>query len=725
MADSDELYDPHLSIVPYDTNREVVLRHADSVVVFDPQSRQLILRNRNRGIERPTTEDGCPHCGRPYDHNNSSAVDDDYADEQQPSFINNEYFRMLASSLPSSNRSSRPPSPRRQLAQPVRSPLSSTPLVPPPEAEFVGSSPAPLDPAHGISESAFAPNYFEKFFVVEKELGRGGRGVVLLVRHVLDEVALGHFACKRVPVGDDHAWLEKVLVEVQALQSLSHQNLVSYRHVWLQDYQTNSFSPSVPCAFILQQYCNGGDLHSYVCGPAQVQTTAQDLKERMRRRSKGEGELPRKLNEPRKLNFDQIYSFFLDITEGLRFLHLNGFIHRDLKPSNCLIHRVGGETRILVSDFGEVQYENAIRKSTGHTGTISYCAPEVLKPVSPGGPLGNFSFKSDIFSLGMILHFLCFADLPYHSANVLQEDNEDLDELRDEITSWLGFDERRRDRPDLPSKLYAVLKQLLSISPEGRPTADDIRNAVVMGHIDFAPELKRRSSQTGPEDLTPGKRITKIDSPATGNTSKPLNRPRDIDAMSPSRQAQMRRRGPRSPSLSGPASGAASPRMSSEEFDDSTNQTALMMRRSSSHGITQPPRLNPRPYAHVSNSTSPESPRKQINSSPERQRQLLLPPPREQSLAFRMRTVLYTRVATPSFYILIFAAKLMSVIQPCLSHGLNSNLFYVTFLLAAMELATFPHPLWRAVVLAGGHAGILWYASEKGMWCRSGWRLED
>lgn len=632
---------------------------------------------------------------------------------------------MLASSLPSSNRSSRPPSPRRQLAQPVRSPLSSTPLVPPPEAEFVGSSPAPLDPAHGISESAFAPNYFEKFFVVEKELGRGGRGVVLLVRHVLDEVALGHFACKRVPVGDDHAWLEKVLVEVQALQSLSHQNLVSYRHVWLQDYQTNSFSPSVPCAFILQQYCNGGDLHSYVCGPAQVQTTAQDLKERMRRRSKGEGELPRKLNEPRKLNFDQIYSFFLDITEGLRFLHLNGFIHRDLKPSNCLIHRVGGETRILVSDFGEVQYENAIRKSTGHTGTISYCAPEVLKPVSPGGPLGNFSFKSDIFSLGMILHFLCFADLPYHSANVLQEDNEDLDELRDEITSWLGFDERRRDRPDLPSKLYAVLKQLLSISPEGRPTADDIRNAVKMGHIDFAPELKRRSSQTGPEDLTPGKRITKIDSPATGNTSKPLNRPRDIDAMSPSRQAQMRRRGPRSPSLSGPASGAASPRMSSEEFDDSTNQTALMMRRSSSHGITQPPRLNPRPYAHVSNSTSPESPRKQINSSPERQRQLLLPPPREQSLAFRMRTVLYTRVATPSFYILIFAAKLMSVIQPCLSHGLNSNLFYVTFLLAAMELATFPHPLWRAVVLAGGHAGILWYASEKGMWCRSGWRLED
>lgn len=40
-----------------------------------------------------------------------------------------------------------------------------------------------------------------RFFVEEGELGRGGKGVVLLVKHVLDGVSLGHFACKRVPVG--------------------------------------------------------------------------------------------------------------------------------------------------------------------------------------------------------------------------------------------------------------------------------------------------------------------------------------------------------------------------------------------------------------------------------------------------------------------------------------------------------------------------------------------
>ncbi|KAK5076008.1 putative serine/threonine-protein kinase iks1 [Lithohypha guttulata] len=700
-----------------------------SIVVFDSQSRQLILRNRSRGLERPAIDTACPNCGRPYE-SDSNAIDDDFEEAQQPSFINNDYFRMLASSTPGSNRSSAPPSPRRQLAQPVRpSPLSSSTTASLPEAEFVGSSPAPPDSIHPISETAFAAEYFERFFVIEKELGRGGRGVVLLVKHVLDGVTLGHFACKRVPVGDDHAWLEKVLVEVQALQSLSHQNLVSYRHVWLEDYQINNFSPSVPCAFILQQYCNGGDLHTYVCAPAQVQTTTQELKERLRRRSKGEADMPRTRNEPRKLPFDQIYSFFLDITEGLRFLHLNGFIHRDLKPSNCLIHRVSGETRVLVSDFGEVQYENAVRKSTGATGTISYCAPEVLKPISPGGPLGNFTFKSDVFSLGMILHFLCFADLPYQNANVLQEESEDLDELRHEITSWTGFDQSWRQRPELPNKLYAFLKELLSILPEGRPSSDDVLNGIKMGGLEFVPELKRRgSSTTTPtstsEDLTAGKgRITKLDSPhpqpSLGATTR--NRPKDMDAMSPSRQ--MRRRGPRSPSLGG----SQSPRQASEDYTKETvNHSALMMRRSSSHGtsnsLTRPPLLNPRPYAHVSGSVPPQPSSKQLSPSPERDRpvQLLLPPPtRPTTPQQRVVSLLTYRIQTISVYILLFATKLMSLLQPCLNSGINSTLFYVVFLLAAAELATMPHPVWRIGILTALHVGCLVYAYTQGLWCKT------
>ncbi|KAG0133464.1 kinase-like domain-containing protein [Tuber indicum] len=344
------------------------------------------------------------------------------------------------------------------------------------DEESIAGSATPA--AGGISEAAFSP----KFFVTERELGRGGTGVVLLVRHLLDGVSLGHFACKRVPVGDNHKWLEKVLMEVQLLQQLSHTNLVSYRHVWLENVHLTTFGPSVPCAFILQQYCNSGDLHNYVLSAAK-QTTTEQLKDQMRRRSRGEPDLSLGLNKPRKLSFEQIISFFRDIASGLNHLHSNGFIHRDLKPSNCLLNDTGvpGQgLRVLVSDFGEVQMESAARKSTGATGTISYCAPEVLRKVTPDGGYENFTAKSDIFSLGMILYFMCFGNLPYVGADMMNEENENLDALREEIMAWPGLDERTRLRPDLPERLYQSLMTLISPDPSVRPTAEEILLGIEM-----------------------------------------------------------------------------------------------------------------------------------------------------------------------------------------------------------------------------------------------------
>jgi len=87
-----------------------------------------------------------------------------------------------------------------------------------------------------------------------------------------------------------------VLIEVQLLQRLSHPNLVSYRHVWLEDVQLNRFGPSVPCAFILQEYCNSGDLLHYIIGDGPVVSlTKEQLKDQVRRKSKGQSDMPRDL----------------------------------------------------------------------------------------------------------------------------------------------------------------------------------------------------------------------------------------------------------------------------------------------------------------------------------------------------------------------------------------------------------------------------------------------
>ncbi|KAI1145595.1 kinase-like protein [Nemania diffusa] len=503
-----------MELIPYSSREgQIVLRHRNALVVRDHASQRLEIRGA------AVTE--CPTCKRPL-RSSSPERHFDVPPQHHESWVDPQYFRMLQAGHyeQSDSRNGQPSSNHvRRLTQPI---LPSGGEVTPEavgDAEFISSASAPQEGAR-IRRDAFSPNYFTRFFVEERELGRGGKGIVLLVRHEIDGCLLGHFACKRVPVGDDHAWLEKVLVEVELLAALSHPNLVSYRHVWLEDVQIHRFGPSVACAFILQQYCNGGDLLRYVVGDQPKQTTKEQLKAQMRRRSKGHGERPPDIAQ-RRLALEEIYSLFKDITSGLAYLHSTNYIHRDLKPSNCLLHHENGKLTCLISDFGEVQPTNAVRKSTGTTGTISYCAPEVLK-MDAHGQFGNFTVKSDVFSLGMILYFLCFGHLPYRNANVVQEELEDIDRLRAEIAGWTGFRDERKERPELPAKLYQLLKKMLALDPAERPSATEVltmlnhesgHGAVRGGSRPISPPLGALG--------TPSRRIQNLDSPMPPSTPQP------------------------------------------------------------------------------------------------------------------------------------------------------------------------------------------------------------
>ncbi|KJZ75399.1 hypothetical protein HIM_05325 [Hirsutella minnesotensis 3608] len=502
-----------MSLIPYHPRegRDVVLRHHTSVVVRDPDSQRLEIRR---------TE--CPTCHQPLGRASSPDGPLERNYDMDNEYVDPNYFRMLRAGNQSAVSANGPSSPVRRLFHPALASgssdnTSSTTEFLRDEAEFVSSAPG-VGQAEGsrIRRDAFSPNYFKTFFVEETVLGRGGKGVVLLVRHEIDGCQLGHFACKRVPVGDDHAWLEKVLIEVELLAKLTHPNLVSYRHVWLEDVQLTRFGPRVACAFILQQYCNGGDLHQYVVGSAPREATKEELKAQMRRRSKGQAEQPQNLSQGRpRLSFEDIYSFFKDITSGVAYLHAANYIHRDLKPSNCLLHREGGTTQCLISDFGEVQSENMVRKSTGSTGTISYCAPEVLK-MDAFGRYGNFTTKSDMFSLGMILYFMCFGRLPYQGANAIQEELEDIEQLRAEITDWKGFQDERRERPDLPNRLYMLLKKLLSLDPVERPSANEV--LIAMRSETSFDDITRGERGSIPPVSSRGSRIQSLDSPAPPGT---------------------------------------------------------------------------------------------------------------------------------------------------------------------------------------------------------------
>ncbi|KAL2268429.1 hypothetical protein VTJ83DRAFT_3275 [Remersonia thermophila] len=690
-----------MSLVPYHPRegREIVLRHHNAIVVRDPSSQRLELRSLQLHE--------CPTCRRPLRspsperHYDAARHDDTYVDPN--------YFRMLRAGHNAVNAPAPRPStsPVRRHLEPLPAAVHDAPEdgrddghdehASSPSARGSMPPPSPAPPRTGgrIRRESFSPNYFNTFFVEEKELGRGGKGVVLLVRHHIDGCNLGHFACKRVPVGDDHAWLEKVLVEVELLANLAHPNLVSYRHVWLEDVQLTRFGPSVVCAFILQQYCNGGDLLRYVIGDAPKEVTKEELKARMRRRSRGPTSERPQLHK--RLSAEEIYSLFKDVTSGLAYLHASNYIHRDLKPSNCLLHRDGHQLKCLISDFGEVQPENAIRSSTGSTGTISYCAPEVLKRDATGR-YGNFTTKSDMFSLGMILYFMCFGRLPYANANSANEELEDIDQLRAEITDWKGFQAEKKLRPDLPPKLYHLLSRLLAVNPAERPSASEVLSAMANEPLD--------SMARGPRIASPlfglgSQRIQNLDSPVPPGT--PIPEPTKHarvgggvcdDAGRPESARDARPATPPSNTLVSRLSASASG--SQKRVQAGAHAMALSRsRRSHNSSPDRGPSRSPQRSRDLAAPVSPAT-----SATP-----LLMPPPTTRAARVRHGVVLvqyraahWVRAHAASLRLVLFVAKMLSLSWVCWPYSAGWPVTAAAVLLAFWDL----HGRAEKTAVAGG-----------------------
>lgn len=87
---------------------------------------------------------------------------------------------------------------------------------------------------------------------------------------------------------------------------------------------------------------------------------------------------------------------------------------------------------MLISDFGECEdLDETIIDSnrTGATGTLEFMAPEHVRLDPRGRNNVDYSPKADMWSLGMVLYFLCYSRLPYNVIN-------DVDLLRSEIVSF-------------------------------------------------------------------------------------------------------------------------------------------------------------------------------------------------------------------------------------------------------------------------------------------------
>ena len=106
---------------------------------------------------------------------------------------------------------------------------------------------------------------------------------------------------------------------------------------------------------------------------------------------------------------EDIKKLFLELNNGFKNLYLENVIHRDIKINNILIeYRLGDKTDIIprLADFG-ISRENSGLNMTNSVSWLLLSAPEVLYNGT------DYSFASDLWSIGVLLYLLAFGKYPY------------------------------------------------------------------------------------------------------------------------------------------------------------------------------------------------------------------------------------------------------------------------------------------------------------------------
>jgi predicted Ser/Thr protein kinase len=189
-------------------------------------------------------------------------------------------------------------------------------------------------------------------YSLERELGRGGMGVVYLARDVALDRAV---AIKLLPpiFAAQPTLRERFLREARTAARLGHPHIVPIHSV----AERGGF------VYFVMAYVPGRTLGQLVQeeGPLRPNVAARVLRE---------------------------------IAWALGHAHAQGVVHRDVKPDNILIEESSG--RALVSDFGIAQVAEQEGISGGHrAGTRGFMSPEQVAGEELDG-------RSDLYALGLV-----------------------------------------------------------------------------------------------------------------------------------------------------------------------------------------------------------------------------------------------------------------------------------------------------------------------------------
>ena len=303
-------------------------------------------------------------------------------------------------------------------------------------------------------------------FVLAREIGRGGMGVVYEARQIsLDR----RVALKVLPFAAvlDQRQITRFENEARAAAQLHHPNIVPVFSVGCErgvHYYAMQYVEGGSLDLVLRQLRESDEnslRHQPVSTDDTTRTTVEPPPERSTLRAFTTAE-----STGGRDYYLAVCRLGIQAAEALHHAHDCGIVHRDVKPSNLLIDHAG---KLWVTDFGlaRIQAAEAGLTLTGQVlGSLRYMSPE-----QAAGNSNLLDQRSDVYSLGITLY----------EALTLQPafEGEDRALLLTRITN----DEPkapRQIRSSIPADLETILLKAISKAPEQRyqtaqEFADDLR----------------------------------------------------------------------------------------------------------------------------------------------------------------------------------------------------------------------------------------------------------
>ncbi|MBP3952082.1 Stk1 family PASTA domain-containing Ser/Thr kinase [Bacillus suaedae] len=281
---------------------------------------------------------------------------------------------------------------------------------------------------------------------------------VILDRHVAVKVLQPQFS-------DDEQFIKRFRREAQAATSLAHPNVVNIYDVGEEE----------STYYIVMEYIEG-----------------QTLKELIQSR----GPLP----------VEEAIDYMEQMLSALAHAHANHLIHRDIKPHNILVRHDGV---LKVTDFGIARAISAatITHTNSVMGSVHYLSPEQARG-------GHITYKSDIYSLGIVFYEMITGRLPFSGDTAVSIA---IKHLQTDIPSV------KKTMPNIPQSIENIIKKATEKDANNRYESiqemeEDVATALNPDRINEAPYVQEI-------DLDATKAIPIIKNDATPDLEKTVEMP--------------------------------------------------------------------------------------------------------------------------------------------------------------------------------------------------------